>query len=101
MLSSSNAFSNQQSLVSEIATALQARFHVPVLLETDKDQVTTFTLNAGHVLGSCEGETNPHVLTPKNLSAAIEPWFHDVRRSGGIFTQPVSGSFAVRCPALN
>lgn len=73
---------------------LKAKFHVDVDSKTNDDGSITITVNNGQFAANSEG-SNPNVVTPKNLSAAIDKPFRDYRQKGWLFSQPAKGSFTI------
>ncbi|WP_407304005.1 hypothetical protein [Acinetobacter sp.] len=76
--------------------ALKDQFNVPVESQTNKDGSISITVNNGQGASETEGN-NPHVVTPKNLSKAIDAKFREFRQKGWFFSQPVRNEFFDRC----
>lgn len=74
--------------------ALKDQFHVSVDDTTNKDGSVTITLNNGSLASDSES-SNASVLTPKNLSKAIDGPFRAFRQKGWYFSQPTKGSFTI------
>jgi len=70
--------------------ALHAAFSDSIKVD-EKDGVYTFS----YPTGISHDASNPHVLSPQNLSKVIEPFFRSFRSAGMTFTQPSGGKFTV------
>ena len=79
---------------SALVKTLKSQFNVNVDNKTNDDGSVTITLNNGSLAPESEG-SNPNVLTPKNLSAAIDGQYRDYRSKGWYFSQPVKASFTI------
>lgn len=73
---------------------LKSQFHVEVDYKNNDDGSMTITLNNGNMSPESEAG-NPNVLTPKNLSKAIDAPFREWRQKGWYFGQPVKGAFTI------
>ena len=82
--------------ISGLIKALHAAFSDSIKY-SEKDGVYTFT----YPTGIAHDASNPHVLSPQNLSKVIDPFFRSFRAAGLTFTQPSGGSFTVSTKPMN
>jgi hypothetical protein len=93
-------FDKNQSVgeASKLVKLLKDQFSVPVDSKINSDGSVTITVNNGNGADHSKEGSNPNVVTPQNLSKAIDKPFRDFRAKGWSFTQPVKYSFTVGVP---
>lgn len=86
-----------QKYADSIEKALKAAFSVPVERRYEKDRSITFIVNKGHLSSDAEYKSSEYasVLTPRRLTAALDPFWKKFRSEGWTFTQPVGGKFTI------
>jgi len=80
----------------KIAAKIKEQFNVKVEITNDNG-FTSLKVNNGYLAPEDTG-SNPHVISVKNLSSAIEPFYSDFRKKGWTFTQPAGGKFSIGVP---
>ena len=93
-MSSSVDASKTKQAADKLEKALRAQFHVNVETTEESNGSITFELNGGSMAPNSES-SNKGILTPSNLSAAIEDTYKEFRSNSWTFTQPIKGKFTI------
>lgn len=85
---------NTDQYAASISNDIKKMFNVDVDTKKNQDESVTISINSSFASHTEHG-SNPHVLTPQNLSKVLKPYWDEFRSNGWTFTQPVGGKFTI------